>query len=90
MKNADHSMTFTYKGEEFKVHNAHIYHTEAKSVLEDGLILKNILKVRIPLGGVKTPPVGARTVFKNKTYVVLLARENFKGKNPHIYLELQS
>ena len=91
MLNGNQKLILTYKDKELEYENAHIYHTEEKSVHDDGLTLKNSLKVRVPYyGGVSAPPVGARTVFKNRVYTVLLTRENFKGKNPHIYLELQS
>lgn len=91
MLNGKEMLTFSYKGEEFKFSQAHIYLSKEKSISGEGLTEKSFAKVRIPERGVfKTPPVGARTYIDGESFMVLLVRENFKGKHPHIYLELRS
>ena len=91
MLNGNEMLTFTYKGEEFKFSQAHIYLSKEKKISGEGLTENSFVKVRIPIRGVlNAPPVGARAYINGENFMVLLVRENPKGKNPHIYLELRS
>ncbi len=71
------------------VKNAYVYKTIRKNPLNDGFSEESLVKVRIPKGEPLALPLGTVGVLDGREYVLTLLRENFKGINPHCYIELR-